>query len=195
MNTDEIVTGLFNRFGELLSKRAQGRLKCFQKYEVQVEHWLKGELLYFLDGEKRHGRLSHFDSEVPAYLRKGSKQVDLKLTLEEEGSVSDAWIELKHWLRVYQRIPYTPKSHFRTKTWGILEEVDVLSKIPTGSKYILILYTPNPGSADWREGVECFNRNFRPLSVSPLTDAQQFPDAYFLGLLKIKEKTRSRRRR
>ena len=56
-------------------------------------------------------------------------------------------------------------------------------KLTSGSKFVLILATANPGAKDWCRGVEAFNSKFSPLRISSMTDPADFPAQYFLGLL------------
>lgn len=63
MHTLNEMTALAKRFRQVLELR-HGLLICYRKYGVQIEGWLKGELLYFLDREKATGRLLGFDREV-----------------------------------------------------------------------------------------------------------------------------------
>ncbi len=95
MNIDGQIIALVRRFGETLGGSV-GRLRCFHAHGVQIEGWLKGELLFFLDGEKVRGAIGDFDREIRTDLGDRRKQVDLRIALEVEGTRRDAWIELKH---------------------------------------------------------------------------------------------------
>jgi hypothetical protein len=96
---DEIKSLVF-RFKEVLDSK-EGILKCFAKYEIQVEDWFKGEFIYFLDNEKAMGRLLDFEREVP--LGVGKKKVDFRVEIPANFGIQGAWIELKHWLIGYQK--------------------------------------------------------------------------------------------
>ena len=154
-------------------------LECFCAYGVQLEGWLKGELLYFLDIEKTAGRLNDFDRE--ASFGQGRRRVDIKIT-EEDGLAT--WVELKHWLIGYQRgYKYDAGFYFRDpSSVGIKPDVEKLM-LAHGRKYLLTLMTANPGVEGWFGGLEVFNRKFAPLRVSPMTDPADYPAHYFLGLL------------
>lgn len=185
MNIDEHIIALVRRFGEVLDGDL-GRLRCFHVYGVQIEGWLKGELLYFLDSEKERGTVADFDREVRIVLGNKRKRVDLQVSLEVQGERKDAWIELKHWALEQKGTSYRPQSYFGDPTSvGIRPDVDALSKIDAGSGYCVILMTANPGLADWEAGIEKFNEKFVPLNISSLTSPTEFPDAYHLGLLKV----------
>lgn len=201
MNTDEMVKDLVMRFGDVLSRRAQGRLKCFQKYEVQREGWFDGEFLYFLDRQKRGGTLSNVDRQVKVASRPHSKRVDFKLTFQDGARVSDAWVELKHWIREQKGSVYELRDYFTLKTkdpknnWGILPDVEKLNEVATGSKYIAVLFTPNPGTDAWNEGVNSFNEKCRRLQIRSLIDPKPCQAKTFhIGLLKVEKRTRVRRR-
>ena len=168
---------LVKRFQEVLDARP-GILECLCNYGVQVEGWLKGELIYFLDTEKAGGRLYDFDRE--ASFGQGKEKIDIKIT-GENGLVT--WVELKHWLIGHQKgSKYNVGFYLLDSSNGIKPDVEKL-KLTSGSKFVLILATANPGAKDWFSGVEAFNRKFSPLRISPMTDPADFQTQYFLGLL------------
>ena len=172
------MTALTNRFRKVLEPR-HGPLLCYRKYGVQIEGWLKGELLHFLDGEKSSGRLRDFDREVS--FGQGRKRIDIRLKSENG---EDIWVELKHWLIGEQKgVRYDSGFYFRDpSSVGIKPDVEKL-QLASGDRYLLILATGNPGARGWTNGVKQFNCKFAPLRISSLTDPRDFPDHYFLGLL------------
>ncbi len=184
MNIDEHIIALTRRFGEAL-EGSLDRLRCFHDHGVQIESWLKGELLFFLDTQKEKGAIADLDREVRITVSDRRKQVDLRITFEVSGGHETAWVELKHWVLEQKGKPYRPQFYFGDPALGIRSDVDALSKIDAGSGYCLILMTANPGLADWEAGIEKFNEKFVPLNVSSLTSPTDFPDAYHLGLLKV----------
>ncbi len=68
---------------------------------------------------------------------------------------------------------------------GIRHDAEKLSGISDGCKYLLILTTANPGVNDWSAGVKKFNKKFSPIQLKSLTNTSDFPNFYYLGLLKI----------
>ena len=172
------MTGLVKRFREVLDTRRE-ILECFCTYGVQLEGWLKGELLYFLDTEKAGGLLHDFDREVN--FGRGRRKIDIKIT-DQDGLAT--WVELKHWLIGYQRgTRYDAGFYLRdSSSVGVKPDIEKL-ELASGSKYVLSLMTANPGAEGWFAGLEAFNRKFAPLHVSPMTDPAEFPSHYFLGLL------------
>ena len=178
MGSETQMIELVNRFQEVLDAR-RGILECFCSYGVQLEGWLKGELLYFLDAEKAEGRLYDFDREVS--FGQGRRKIDIKIT-GENGIAT--WMELKHWLIGYQKgQKYDAGFYFRDPTSvGIKPDVEKLN-LTAGNKFVLTLATANPGTKDWFGGVDAFNRKFSPLRISPVTDLADFQAEYFLGLL------------
>jgi len=184
MALEDHLKGLVIRFKEVLDSK-ESILNCFCKYGVQLEGWLKGELVYFLDNEKNVGRIAHFDREVLTGM--GRKKVDLKIKVSTSSGALEAWIELKHWLVGYQRgIPYNAQFYFGdSSSVGIKPDAEKLSKISNGSKFLLILTTANPGINDWSTGVNKFNKKFSPLRLRSLTNPADFPSFYHLGLLEV----------
>ena len=178
MGSETKMIGLVNRFQEVLDTR-RDILECFCNYGVQLEGWLKGELIYFLDTEKAGGRLHDFDREVS--FGHGRRKIDIKIT--DENALDD-WVELKHWLIGFQRgYKYDAGFYLRdSSSVGIKPDVEKL-KLAHGRKYVLTLATANPGAEGWFSGVQQFNRKFAPLRISPMTDPADFPAQYFLGLL------------
>ena len=184
INIDENIIALVRRFGETLDG-ALGRLNCFHVQGVQIEGWLKGEMLFFLDGEKKKAAIADFDREVRILVGDKRKQVDLRLLLEYQGDRHDVWVEVKHWTLQQKGTAYRPQFYFGDNELGIRQDVNALSKVPSGLGYCLILMTANPGFSDWQAGVDKFNEKFPPLSIVSLTNPREFPDAYHLGLLKV----------
>ena len=160
-------------------------LGSFCRHGVQLEGWLKGELLYFLDNERKQKIIVDFDREVA--LGKEIGKVDLRLTLSAPSGFIDAWTELKYWLIGHQRgSSYNASFYFGDPTSvGISVDARKLLRIPNGLKYILVLTVANPGSDDLSTGVEKFNSKFSPLHLTSITDPKDFPESYFLGLLNV----------
>jgi len=177
MAPEDRLKDLIIRFKEVLDSN-EGRLNCFCKYGVQLEGWLKGEVLYFLDNEKSAGRIADFYREVPTGV--GRKKADLKIRISTSSG-------LKHWLIGYRRgVRYDAQFYFGDpSSVGIKPDAEKLSEIPNGSKFLLILTTANPGIDDWSTGVDKFNRKFSPLHVRSLTNPADFLSFYYLGLLEV----------
>lgn len=184
MILEDRLKELIVRFKEILDSKEE-ILRCFCKYGVQLEGWLKGELLYFLDKEKSVGRIAHFDREVLMGI--GKKRVDIKLKMSTSSGALEAWIELKHWLIGHQKgTPYNAQFYFGDpSSVGIKPDAEKLSEISNSSKFLLILTTANPSVNDWSIGVNKFNKKFSPLHLRNLTDPADFPSFYYLGLLEV----------
>ena len=184
MTNTEIVD-LVLRLKKSLDSR-QRVLECFCKYGVQVEGWLKGELLCFLDEEKGAGRIADFDREVTLD-NTSKKKVDLGIKTSSRLGESEAIIELKHWLIGYQKgSKLNANFYFCDRTSvGIKPDVERLSNVSDRDKFLLILTTANPGTHDWTSGVNKFNKKFSPLHIESLTNPAEFPPFYYLGCLKV----------
>jgi|GEM_PF-1691910 len=180
--TELNLLDLVFRFKEVMDSR-ENTLNSFCKYGVQLEGWLKGEILSFLDAEKGAGRIDNFDREI--IVGQGKKKTDINVKLAPDSEI--AWIELKHWLIGYQRgTQYNAQFYFGdTTSVGIKPDAEKLSGVSNGSKYLLILTTANPGLKDWSDGVDKFNRKFSPIQLKSLTNPTDFPNFYYLGLLEI----------
>ena len=184
MHNENFMREFVRRLRKYFDMR-QAILECFCKHGVQVEGWVKGEMLYFLDSGAVNSRLIKFDREVSIGL--GRKKVDFALTIEKDNGSQRLWIEIKHWLIGYQKgTRWTASSYFvDTSSVGIKPDVEKLTMIPTGEKFLLVLATANPGKTDWSSGIRKFNSKFKPLCIKGLTNPSDFPPSYFLGLLGI----------
>lgn len=187
MNSSNYLLGVIKRFRMILDAH-KGHLECFDRYAIQVENWLKGELLPFFLSEKDNGRLFDFNTECQCGL--GRRRVDYWLVLHY-GDIkeTEVWIELKHF-QVGRQGKYRWKAsdYFGSEKYGIYDDVDKLSKISKGDKYMLILATKNPEyeePGDWLKGVNKFNKKFTPLHIRSHTTTADFPRSYFLGLLEV----------
>jgi hypothetical protein len=159
MALEDHLKDLVIRFKEVLDSNER-ILNCFCKYGVQMEGWLKGELLYFLDNEKNVGRIAHFDREVLTGIRR--KRVNLKIKVSTSSGALEAWIELKHWLVGYQReIPYNAQFYFGdSSSVGIKPDAEKLSEISNDSKFLLILTTANPVLMIGQLGLTSLTKSF-----------------------------------
>jgi len=185
-NPEDYLKDLVSRFRRVLDGKKE-ILECFCRYGVQVEGWLKGEFLYFLDNEKKEGRIVDFDREVSIGV--GRKKVDFKVRIPTSSGVLEVWIELKHWLvGVQQGTTYNAGFYFGDRNMGIKPDAEKLCHVSTGRKFFLILTTANPGVKDWLTGVAKFNRKFSPINLESLTNPGNFPCHYYLGLLEVKNK-------
>ena len=82
---------------------------------------------------------------------------------------------------------YAPDFYFgQRKLNGIIGDVEKLHRIPDpAKKWLLILCTANPADSLWQNGIQKFNDKFSPYAVSAMTMPHEFPETYFLGLLKV----------
>jgi hypothetical protein len=178
------MLNLMFRFQNVLND-CKDKLLCFCDQGVQVEGWLKGELLYFLAQEKAAGRISNFDKE--ARFDGNRRKVDIRIDFETNEVATQAWVELKHWLIGYQKgTRWGARDYFGdASSVGIKPDVQKLSAISSGKRYILVMTTANPGTVHWPVGVELFNQKFHPLRVEAMTNPDDFPPYFFLGLLKL----------
>jgi hypothetical protein len=127
----------------------------------------------------------NFNREEPT--SKGRRKVDFRLALPDEKGTQYAWLEIKHWLVGYQKgCKYDAVFYFSDSTSvGIAPDIRKLATIQDNHKYLLVLTSANPGENGWLNGVDRFNHKFAHPSLRSLTNPKDFPDYYFLGLLKI----------
>ncbi len=166
-------------------------LKSFCAHGVQVEAWLKGEFLSFLDQQKEQGLIAGFDREEKIE-SDNRKKVDFRIGISTGRGLRNAWVELKHWLVGYQKgVKYDASFYFSDPTSaGIVQDAKKLIKVQDEARYILILTTSNPGEEKWQNGVEKFRKKFTPINIETLMQPKDFPDHYCIGLLKVSELAR-----
>ena len=185
LSLDEEVADLVHRFKTVLDAH-DSHLRSFCAHGVQLEGWLKGEFLNFLDEESTTGKIVGFDREVKLAVGQ-RKKVDLAIQVIADGEVETIWVELKHWLIGRQRGVMYPASFYFSdpSSVGISADVKKLAKVANGGGYLLILATAHPGDDEWQNGVAIFNQKFAPLSLKSLAQATHYPASYYLGILKV----------
>jgi len=188
MSTLDYMMDVVTRFRMVLDAHDR-HMKLFDLHAIQVEGWLKGELLHFFDAEKTNGKLHNYWVESPPESRTapGRKRIDYELELLNGTIMTKVWIELKHFQIGYQKEAYWIASDYLAgkSSWGICGDVAKLREVVVGDKYILVLATKNPGRDDWLRGVNKFNEKFSPFHIQSHTDPSNFSATYFLGLLEV----------
>ena len=181
----------------------QKRLSCFAEYESQLEGWLKGELLYFLNKNNKEFQLQR---EFKHPKLNGRYRIDFKLTLNNDL----AWIETKFWYIGRQKGPkYKIDDYLKDNPFK--KDLFKLSLIDNGEKYILILAVINKNEEEmktfdacrkWEEkikdiqnlkeyNVKIQEKNinkekiFEIKEIKNLSNENYFSDQFFLGLLKV----------
>ena len=179
----EEMKTLVSRLAEYL-RRSEQQLKSFHKYESQVEGWFKGELLCFLDREKREGRLHDFGLERQDHGGCNGMRVDIMLKFD---NTYPSWVELKHLIKAnFAPSQYFTLSKDRSDSYAYCVK-RLLTISENSDKFMLVLFTPNPDSQKWNNCVWEFNNKFSPLSVRSLTNPGDYPEYFFLGLLHVPE--------
>lgn len=98
--------------------RTSDRLRSFHRHGVQVEGWLKGELLLALDQLKERSVIRSFDREV----RLRGKRIDLAV----DHDMTRYLVELKHWTSDQKGKHYDASWYFRDRSNGIDRDVEKL---------------------------------------------------------------------
>ena len=157
----------------------RNRMPVFCQHGVQVEGWLKGEMLFALEHLKDNGIINNFDREK----KNGNQRIDINISKNEESH----WVELKFWLIGKQQgKPYSAEFSFEKRGRnGIIDDVEKLSKIRDHTeKWLLILCASNPGKVAWTDGVSAFNHKFTTFRITAMNSPTEYSESYFLGLLK-----------
>lgn len=187
MRTIDYMMDVVTRFRMVLDAHSE-HMKLFDRHAIQVEGWLKGEVLHFFEAERTNGKLHNYWVECTPETKTdpGRKKIDYKLEIVDSTIKVKVWIELKHFQVGTQSGRYWRASgYFGSKSYGIYDDVAKLQEVVSGDKYILVLATKNPGHDDWSRGVDKFNEKFSPLAIQSHTDPSDFPTTYFLGLLEV----------
>lgn len=185
MSTIFETTELVGRLRQHMARRPEP-LRAFRRHGAQVEGWFKGEMLCFLDGEREAGRVTAFEREAIAPGPRSRRRIDYRVAFRSNGGVVTAWLELDHWLiGRHKQQTYEARPRLQDAgASGVRHAVERLLEVRGGDKFLLVLMTGNPGEADWTAGIGKFNEKFRPLDIDPLTRTADYPDDFFLGLLK-----------
>jgi len=161
----------------------QNRYTTFAKQGVQLEGWLKGEILVALDRLYERQVIKGFDREVP--FATGSKR---KIDLTVDTFESRNWVELKYWLVGKQRpgVRYGPMFYTGDKSpVGIFKDVEKLRSIKApGNLWLLILNVDNPGPQEWAAGLKRFVDKFG-IPIKSCSNPAEYPPTYFLGLIQV----------
>ena len=196
MTDDAFMLELLSGFRQYLESRDdfETLFECFRNQGVRLEGWLKGEFLHYLTKAKENykGRVFNFDRE--ARFGRGKRRIDIKVAYPDPvGPCSKVvWIELKHWLIGYQKGDRRDAGHYFgiAGSSGIKPDVEKLQSVH-GGKYIVVLSTSKPTNWEWQAGIKKFNSTFQPLSLNSLTNPDDFPHYYFLGLLSTERTSNS----
>lgn len=170
----ELMPRLRSHFDQL-----EGHFRCFLKYGVQVEGWLKGELLVALNEMLEEGIIGAIDREV----RVGSKRIDFVIETDR----GPQWVEAKHWLVGDQKdTHYDATFYFNDPTSvGITRDIRALQHVQAeGVRWLLMLLAANPGIEDWQKGITQHRTKFGH-DVAARTDPRSFPKSYFIGLVEV----------
>lgn len=168
--------------------QCDSQLRCFNQHEMQVEGWFKGELLSLLNEKQDAGEIHSLQREAALRVDGRNRKVDIYFERDEvNGTKKEVWLELKHWHigkqnNTYYGAPWYFKNKQSTCIYG---DVEKLKHLQSDTTYILVLATHNPGIQEWEEGIAIFNSKYAPLKVESLTKPYDYPDNYFLGLLRI----------
>lgn len=154
------------------------RLECFYRREVQVEGWLKGEILFLLDRLQQAEKIIGFDREVRSRL--GRKTIDIAIDLES----GRHWVELKHWLIGRQKgVSWRVPAYIT----GLEEEFRKYEAVGAKDRgWVLVLCIASPGPEQWNESIKQFNKEYRPWKLVARTAPSDYPRLYFLGLLQCR---------
>lgn len=156
------------------------RLGSFHRHEFQAESWFKGELIYALERGAPQLGIQRLDREVKIELGR----IDVAVHLASGPTV---WIELKHWHMGRQRGQlWTFTNTVRTpESFGLEKDLAKLtSNHCAGSGFALLLLTANPGTEDWKRGLDLLRSRIAPAHLEPLTNPADFPPSHFLSVLR-----------
>ena len=183
-NPDAFALGLVERLRRRC-ERGSSRINAFVKYSRQMEGWFKGEILAIASDMERKGQVQRFAPDRRFDPAASKRNIDLYFEIE---SSTQIWIELKHWYIGTYNTGHTVNAlhYFKDTTSATIP--NFVAKLPADwllPIYMLIVTTPNLGRSDWHAGIEHLRKSGHKRRFTPLTDPNDFPDSYFLGLLKL----------
>ena len=150
----------------------------FTKYEFQTEGWFKAELITILDEMKNKNIIVDFDREI----RLNNNLIDILINTKN-GNAN--YVELKHCLIGNQKgEKWTFKKHITDNP--IMKDIEKLNKYEIiKNPWLFLLLTENPGKEDWDAGISNYNSKIPERKIEAFSNPDDFPQSYFLGLLKI----------
>ena len=152
--------------------------KIFDKNDVRVEGWFKGELLMLLTSLKNESIISGFDREVKIYYSEKRYQIDFQIN----NGYEEYLIELKA-LAIGQKrnTPRNLQFYFNHNKLGLINDFDKLKKInyKDEDKWVIAFIYPKPDKKEWEKLI---NEN----KIKVITDIDKFDDNFFIAIMRSK---------
>ncbi len=110
------------------------RYSTFSRMGIQLEGWVKGELLFLFDSLMQEGKVDRIYREV-SFENSSRRKVDLVVRTRDD----EHWVELKYWLVGEQKnTRYRPSFYFKDASHvGIIGDVRKLLEVQSSGKLFL----------------------------------------------------------
>lgn len=172
----DIISYIHDRFS---ASANQVRIRTFSQYDVRVEGWFKGELLYLLHRLKRQHIINDFQREVPVNPANRRRRVDFQVKLGRRTHLC----ELKAMcISQEQQTPRNLNFYFRDDQVGIIKDFRKLDAMNRRNMWVLAFVYPKPSVEVWQAAIGRIPDEFIHWHcVSALED---YPPCFFISLWK-----------
>ncbi len=172
----DIMSYIHDRFS---TSANQVRIRTFSQYDVRVEAWFKGELLYLLRQLKRQHIINDFQREVPVNPPNSRRRVDFQVKLGRRTHLC----ELKSMcISQGQQTPRNLNFYFRDDQVGIIKDFRKLDAMNRRNMWVLAFVYPKPSIEVWQAAIARIPHELIHWHcVSALED---YPPCFFISLWK-----------
>jgi hypothetical protein len=157
----------------------QDRITTFSEYDVRVESWFKGELLYLLHQLKDERIINDFQREVPVNPARSRRRVDFEIRVGKRTHLC----ELKSMcISQKQQTPRNLNYYFRDDKNGIIKDFRKLEAINGRNRWVLAFVYPKPSVEVWQGAISRIPNelnHWRCISV-----LEDYPPCFFISLWK-----------
>jgi len=140
---------------------SMSRIVAISEAEVQVEGWLKGELIWLFGQLKDGGVIENWRCECRIE-KSSKKRLDFKLALDGK----DAALEVKTAIRQQKGISYDLRWYAQQNSGFFPPDIRKLAAYPAAHRYLLVFAYPACPTSEWDEVVGELGRRVPEASVN-----------------------------
>ena len=151
-------------------------INVFDRNDVRVEGWFKGELLVFFDRLKKQGIIQDYSREKLIRVGETRRQIDFEIKSKDIANL----IEIK--AMPIAKKKGTPRDlgfYFTENNNGILNDFTKLESInmQNANKWIICFINPKPAKKEWEEKIKVINKGW-----TLRTNLEEFQDDYYVAI-------------
>ena len=151
-------------------------IRLFDKNDVRVEGWFKGELLVFFDRLKKQNTIQDYFREKRIRVGKRRRQIDFEIKSKDIANL----IEIKAMpIGRRQNTPRNLRFYFTENNNGILNDFTKLESInmENANKWIIGFIYPKPTKEEWSSEIARINDGW-----ILRTELEKFQDDYYVAI-------------